>query len=56
MRVDAEEQGDLLDDDVVDDDRVVEAALRSGALNTASWAQGLGRVVMGVPGPVTSAP
>ncbi|WP_445257578.1 DNA-processing protein DprA [Nocardioides aurantiacus] len=35
---------------------VVEAALRSGALNTASWAQGLGRVVMGVPGPVTSAP
>lgn len=35
---------------------VVEAAVRSGALNTASWAQGLGRVVMGVPGPVTSAP
>ena len=25
-------------------------------LNTASWAGGLGRVVMGVPGPVTSAP
>ncbi len=34
---------------------VVEAAVRSGALNTASWAAGLGRVVMGVPGPVTSA-
>ena len=35
---------------------VVEAAVRSGALNTASWAAGLGRAVMGVPGPVTSAP
>ena len=35
---------------------VVEAAVRSGALNTASWAVGLGRTVMGVPGPVTSAP
>lgn len=35
---------------------VVEAAIRSGALNTASWAEGLGRPVMGVPGPVTSAP
>lgn len=35
---------------------VVEAALRSGALNTASWADGLSRPVMGVPGPVTSAP
>ena len=35
---------------------VVEAAVRSGALNTASWAQRLNRVVMGVPGPVTSAP
>ncbi|MGN6780419.1 MAG: DNA-processing protein DprA [Marmoricola sp.] len=34
---------------------VVEAAIRSGALNTASWAAGLGRVLMGVPGPVTSA-
>lgn len=34
---------------------VVEAAVRSGALNTASWADGLGRTVMGVPGPVTSA-
>jgi len=33
---------------------VVEAALRSGALNTANWAGGLGRPVMGVPGPVTS--
>ena len=35
---------------------VVEAAVRSGALNTASWASGLGRTVMAVPGPVTSAP
>jgi DNA processing protein len=35
---------------------VVEAAVRSGALNTASWASALGRVVMGVPGPVTSEP
>ena len=35
---------------------VVEAALRSGALNTANWAARLGRVLMGVPGPVTSAP
>lgn len=35
---------------------VVEAAVRSGALNTASWASGVGRPVMGVPGPVTSAP
>lgn len=35
---------------------VVEAAIRSGALNTASWAGALGRVVMGVPGPVTSEP
>lgn len=34
---------------------VVEAAVRSGALNTASWAGGLGRQLMGVPGPVTSA-
>ena len=35
---------------------VVEAAVRSGALNTASWAGGLGRTVVAVPGPVTSAP
>src|SRR5680860_839726 len=35
---------------------VVEAAVRSGALNTANWAGGLGRTVMAVPGPVTSAP
>jgi DNA processing protein len=35
---------------------VVEAAVRSGALNTASWAELLGRVLMGVPGPVSSAP
>lgn len=34
---------------------VVEAALRSGALNTASWASSLFRPLMGVPGPVTSA-
>lgn len=35
---------------------VVEAAVRSGALNTASWAHRMQRTVMGVPGPVTSAP
>lgn len=35
---------------------VVEAAVRSGALNTATWARSLERLVMGVPGPVTSAP
>jgi DNA processing protein len=35
---------------------VVEAAVRSGALNTANWAALLTRTVMGVPGPVTSAP
>jgi DNA processing protein len=34
---------------------VVEAALRSGALNTAAWAERCHREVMGVPGPVTSA-
>ena len=34
---------------------VVEAAARSGARNTASWANQLGRTVMAVPGPVTSA-
>ncbi|WP_030482422.1 DNA-processing protein DprA [Nocardioides aequoreus] len=34
---------------------VVEAAVRSGALNTGNWAGSLGRVLMGVPGPVTSA-
>lgn len=34
---------------------VVEAARRSGALNTATWASHLGRTVMGVPGPITSA-
>jgi DNA processing protein len=34
---------------------VVEAALRSGALNTANWASRLHRHLMGVPGPVTSA-
>lgn len=33
---------------------VVEAARRSGALNTLNWAAELGRVAMGVPGPVTS--
>jgi DNA processing protein len=35
---------------------VVEAAVRSGALNTANWAVRLNRILMGVPGPVTSAP
>ena len=35
---------------------VVEAAVRSGALNTASWAELTHRALMGVPGPVTSAP
>lgn len=35
---------------------VVEAAIRSGALNTASWVNALSRPLMGVPGPVTSAP
>lgn len=35
---------------------VVEAAVRSGALNTANWATRLNRSLMGVPGPVTSAP
>jgi len=34
---------------------VVEAAMRSGALNTAGHAAELGRPVLGVPGPVTSA-
>lgn len=33
---------------------VVEAGLRSGAANTASWARDLGRPVCVVPGPVTS--
>ncbi|RYB96284.1 DNA-protecting protein DprA [Nocardioides glacieisoli] len=33
---------------------LVEAALRSGALNTAGWAEKLSRHVMCVPGPVTS--
>lgn len=33
---------------------VVEAARRSGALNTLNWALRCGRVAMGVPGPVTS--
>lgn len=35
---------------------VVEAAIRSGALNTATWADRMSRMLMGVPGPVTSAP
>ena len=34
---------------------VVEAALRSGALSTANWANAIGRKVWGVPGPITSA-
>lgn len=33
---------------------VVESALRSGSMNSATWATGLGRVLMAVPGPVTS--
>lgn len=33
----------------------VEAAVRSGALNTARWAERLSRTLMCVPGPVTSA-
>lgn len=33
---------------------VVEAGLRSGAANTAAWANAMGRVVCAVPGPVTS--
>lgn len=32
---------------------VVEAGLRSGSLNTANWAEHLGRLVGAVPGPVT---
>lgn len=35
---------------------VVEAAIRSGALNTATWANGMARQLLGVPGPVTSEP
>lgn len=34
---------------------VVEAAVRSGALNTTNWAGMLNRVVMGTPGPLISA-
>lgn len=34
---------------------VVEAGLRSGAANTAAWANAMGRKVCAVPGPVTSA-
>jgi DNA processing protein len=33
---------------------VIEAGLRSGAANTASWAEALGRPVCAYPGPVTS--
>lgn len=35
---------------------VVEAAARSGALNTLNWTQRLNRVAMAVPGPISSAP
>ena len=35
---------------------VVEAAVRSGALNTARYARDLDRRLMAVPGPVTSRP
>jgi DNA processing protein len=34
---------------------VIEAAQRSGSLNTLHWADQLGRVTMAIPGPVTSA-
>lgn len=34
---------------------IVEASYRSGALNTANWAEALGKVVMAVPGPITGA-
>lgn len=33
---------------------VIEAARRSGAINTADWCRTLGRPIMAVPGPVTS--
>jgi DNA processing protein len=33
---------------------VIEAAVRSGALNTAGWAEQCGRAVLAVPGPITS--
>jgi DNA processing protein len=33
---------------------VIEAAIRSGALNTAGWAEQCGRPVLAVPGPITS--
>ncbi|TDE18958.1 DNA-processing protein DprA, partial [Actinomadura sp. 6K520] len=33
---------------------LIEAEARSGALNTAGWAAKLGRIVMAMPGPVTS--
>ena len=33
---------------------VMEAAFRSGALNTLNWAEALGRVAMAVPGPITT--
>lgn len=33
---------------------VVEAAYRSGALNTLNWAEALGKVTMAVPGPITT--
>jgi DNA processing protein len=33
---------------------VIEAAFRSGALNTTSWARRMNRPVLGTPGPVTS--
>lgn len=33
---------------------VVEAAFRSGALNTLNWAEALGKVTMAVPGPITT--
>jgi len=40
---------------ITDGTVVVEAAARSGALNTAGWAERCSRPVLAVPGPVTSA-
>jgi len=34
---------------------LIEAAIRSGALNTAAWTESLSRPLMGLPGPITSA-
>ena len=34
---------------------IIEAAWRSGALNTLSWAAAFGKITMAVPGPITTA-